>query len=156
VSDDFDSFKNSGAGGDDPPDGTYMVTLVKAKLGNSRSTGDRLVILEFQSLDLAYYWTVFRGVSGSQGQHTNKMLTALGIDFSTLSTWDDLPDALALIEDTDYKVKVSHNGNYLNTDVIERPASVQTQIPVAAPAKEPAKGGGPASAVFDDDDDIPF
>jgi hypothetical protein len=153
VSDDFDAFKNSGDGGE-PPDGEHMATLVRAKVGESRRTGGTLIILEWQTLDLAYYWTVFRGVAGAQGTHTHKLLDALGVDLTNMGSWDELGNELAAVEGQDYRVKVKRNGDYLNTDVLDKPANVQTQIPVAGPA-QPAQSGESKSAIFDDDD-IPF
>jgi hypothetical protein len=152
MSDDFDQFKNSGDGGE-PPDGEHMATLVRAKVGESRKTGATLIIIEWQTLDLAFYWTVFRGVAGSQGTHTHKLLDALGIDMDNLGSWDELGDELAQVEGNDYLVKVRRNGEFLNTDVLEKPTSVQTQIPVGP--QPSVNTAGPASAVFDDDD-IPF
>lgn len=150
MSDDFDNF--AAPEGGEPPDGDHTATLVHAKLGNSQATGDRLVILEWQTEDLAYYWTTFHGINGGAKPFTQRILNKLldVDDLRELGSWEGVEDALQRCEDATYRVNVTHNGNYLNIKVLERPEAVQTAIPVEAPAPPPA----PASDF--DDDDIPF
>jgi hypothetical protein len=150
MSDDFDSF--AAPEGGEPPDGNHTATLVRAKVGNSQA-GDRLVILEWQTEDFAYYWTTFHGVNGGAKAFTQRILGKIldTDDLREFGSWEGIGAALADREDTAYAVNVTRNGNYLNIKVLERSQGVQTAIPV----EEPAPAQVAPASVFDDDD-IPF
>lgn len=150
---DFGDFKSEAQRGDtdaEPPDGVHTATLVRAVIRESRNTGDKGVVTEWQTLDMAYYWSNWGGTTGGAATHTLRLLRGIGLDPDKFEDWDDVGEELAHIEGNVYEVKVQRNGDYLNTYVTGKPDHVQTEIPVVAP--EPAGGG--RSAIFDDD--VPF
>ena len=155
MSDDFNEFKDSAdvvADEDrvEPTNGNHTALLARAVVVESQKDGRTYVICEWQTTDLAYYWSAVRGVTGGAKGHTHRTLTSLGIDLDEISSWDELGDRLAAVEGQTFMVEVSRNGNFVNTRIIERVTAVQTAIPVTAPPDPPPKGGD-----FDDDD-IPF
>lgn len=145
YNDDFQAFKSRDGG--EPTVGNHTATLVRAVIRDTQN-GTKIV-LEWQTPDLAYYWTSWHGVTGGQRQFTQKTLDELGIDLDAIGNWDEMGDALMGVEGLTYIVAVTRKGDFLNTNVLERPDAVQTAIPVATPPAQPR------SAIFDDDD-IPF
>lgn len=145
----FEDFKAESARGEtiEPPDGRHTVTLVVGKVGESRA-GDTMVILEWQTVDLAYYWTSFHRVSGKAAYFTRQVLEGLGLDVDSYGSWEALSDALGALNGTAFTVKVTRNGEYLNTSIVERPGHMQSELPVGG--ENHVK-----SSVFDDDD-VPF
>lgn len=136
----------------DPPDGNHTATLVRAVIKEAES-GWHGLILEWQTLDFAFYWTSFHGVGGQQTTFTRQTLDRLGVDVENAATESEVADMLAALEGAAYVVNVKRSGQYLNTNVIERPERVQTTMPTVAPT--PAATPSPANAIFGDDD-VPF
>lgn len=157
----FDDFKNEDGGG--PVDGTHTAWLEHVVLRDTRN--GKAIKCEWRTTDMAYYWESWHNTSGGGKAPTQELLDKLGIDFAQLSGWEALEDALALAEGPAYVVKVSRStdGRFINTAVVERPDTVQTEMPVDTrdlpePAPVPA-GGAPAAGAAGDlfgDDDIPF
>lgn len=141
---DFETFKAQSKRGEtaEPPDGIHTATLIAAKVGESRA-GDTLVILEWQTVDLAHYWTSFHRVDGKAAFFTKQVLEGLGLNLDALDSWGAVGDALEPLSGATYSVQITRNGEYLNTTI----AGKQTDLPVDAPATPK-----PAS-VFDD---VPF
>jgi len=146
---DFKTFKGSTT--DDrrrdtvePPDGVHTALLAAAKLGASRN-GDRLIICEWQTEDLRYYWTSFHGLGEKAWPFTRRLLTSLGVDFDALESWDDLAGVVDSLGG-DWLVKTTHNGDWLNLEVLE--GRTQPELPAVVPPEL----DNPAF----DDDDIPF
>ena len=157
----FDDFKQENGG--EPVDGEHTAYLERAVLRDTRN--GKAIKIEWRTTDLNHYWESWHSMTGGGKPHTQRMLTAVGVDFKTLASFEQLEDELALVEDRAYIVKVSHNGTFLNTAVVERAQGVQTDLPVdttglpANPAAPPAervaaatRGGGDLFG----DDDVPF
>jgi hypothetical protein len=148
--DDFDEFKGDDPEAAEPVPGDHTATLVRGVVNNDRETGRaKWVVLEWQTTDLACYWTSFHGVSKQAKIFTKRALSKLGIDLDAMTGWADVGDALAAAEGTAYVVRVSRNGKYLNTEVVDRPDAYQTELPVAVPST-------PKPATDFDDEDVPF
>ena len=166
----FDDFKTEDGG--EPVDGEHTAWLEHAVVRDTRN--GKAIKCEWRTTDLAYYWESWHNTSGGGKARTQDLLGKLGIDLEQLSGWDELEDELAQTEDRAYIVKVSRNGSFVNTAIVERSTGVQTDLPInttglpeprtAAPPPGPAGGlfdeaspaaPVPAGGIFDDDD-IPF
>lgn len=146
----FDDLKSTG--GAEPAPGTHTAALQRAVIREGRN--GPLIILEWQTVDFAHYWTSFHGVSGKAKPFTKQTLSALDIDLSQLASEDQLADELAAREGTTYVVKVTQSGDWLNTDVLERPDHVQPELPAdTAGLPVPVPAAPKAASMFDD---IPF
>jgi hypothetical protein len=148
--DDFADFKEDEPDALEPTSGNHTATLVRGAINRDRDT-DRVkwVILEWQTTDLAFYWTSFHGVTKGAKHFTKRALEELGIDMDAVSGWDEIADALTGAEGVAFTVRVTRNGKYLNTEVIDRPDAIQTELPVEVPHT-------PKPATDFDDDDVPF
>jgi hypothetical protein len=125
---------------------------VKAAVLDTRN-GPRIK-LEWQTTDFAHYWDSWHGVSGKAKGFTKQLLAELGIDVTALASEDQLSDELAAREGTIYTVKVVRNGDWVNTDVIERPDHVQAEIPIDNGGLPTPGAAAKASSMFDDN--VPF
>ena len=147
--DDFGEFKSEEPDALEPVDGNHTARLIRADLNRDKESGRvKWVILEWQTLDLAFYWTSFHGVTKQAKVFTKRSLERLGIDLEAMTSWDDIGTALSDVEDRTFVVRVSHNGKYLNTEVLDG-GEIQTELPVNTPPT-------PVKASAFDDDDIPF
>ena len=146
----FESFlAGGGEDASEPPDGNHTATLVRAVIRQSSKTGDDFVVTEWQTTDLAHYWTNWGGTVGGAIQHTLRFIKELGVDPDKCTSFDQLGDELAPIEGQVFTVKVQRNGDYLNTYVVGKPEHVQTEMPVEPPVPAVKSGG-----MFEDD--VPF
>jgi hypothetical protein len=145
---DFDAFKNGGGDAGEPADGIHTATLQTAAVFESKA-GAWWIRTCWQTADLAHYWESLHGTEGGAQRFTLRLLAAIGVNLETLGSWDQLGDELATIEGGIFTVKVTHRGEFLNTEIEGRPQGIQTAIPVETPT------AAPRSAIFDDDD-IPF
>ena len=148
-------------GGTEPPEGMHDAYLIRARL----QIGQRdFVVTEWQAGP--FYWETLFGFEGQRMQFTQDALDGLGIDRSTVTNDDELEAELARVQGSQFRVRVTRNGRFVNTDIVgaaTRPAQTppaQTDIPlpdVSAPP-EPAQASlvGPNGASDDDLEDIPF
>lgn len=158
MSDDITAFKADDNG--EPGTGQHTATLVHAYVFESQR-GDTFIKCEWQTTDLAYYWTALHGVKGGARPHTRRLLAALEIEIVGFDTWDQLGDLLAARQGNAYTVAVERNGNFLNTTIVGPATEQQPELPVAEPPVDgiPVDAADfaikPAGGIFDDED-IPF
>ena|SRR5437660_6505685 len=167
----FDAFKAGGDG--EPPDGAHTVWLERTSVFESRA-GAWWLRTCWRTTDLAYYWETLNALEGQRMQQTRELVTAVGVNLDEVNSWDEMGDELAQFENRAYIVKVSRNGDFLNTAVTGRAQSVQTTLgngttrteyqPAASRSDIPADTKGlpevspepvPTGGLFEDDD-VPF
>lgn len=161
MSDTFSAFK-AGADGE-PPDGNHTVMLERTSVFESR-VGAHWLRTCWRTTDLDYYWETLNALEGQRMQQTRALVEAVGVDIEQISSWDELGDELAQFEDKAYIVKVSRNGDFLNTAVVERAQGIQgtlgpssSDIPAdtrglpepAPPPREPVRAGA-GGGLFDE------
>lgn len=169
----LDDFKRDD--GDGPPDGEHTAFLEKAVLRDTKS--GKAVKCEWRTTDLEMYWESWHNMTGGGKGRTRQFLEDIGIDIEAITSESQLEDELADREGPAYIVKVSHNGSFINTAVVEKPKTVQqglrtehrstaSDIPAdtrGLPERDaaPSTGTTAASSVSTaadlfGDDDIPF
>lgn len=169
----------AGATAEGPSDGLHTAFLMRARL---QTGAQDFIVTEWQVGDA--YWETLYGFTPQRMPFTQDMLDGLGIDRAKLTDDDALEVALAEAQGQQYRVRVEHNGRFVNT-YIEGGSTVQssaqasfadvpidaTGLPDATPAYTGALAGmaapppqaalagagtGPPAATDDDLDDIPF
>jgi hypothetical protein len=163
MSDDFSAFVQED--GDGPSDGDHTAWLEGAVVRDTRN--GTAIKCEWRTTDMAYWWESWHNTTGGGKSRTQELIRALSIDIKQIRNWEQLGDKLAEREGQAYVVHVSHNGNFVNTSIVERAQGVQTEIPADTsdfdelggtrqdtPSQE-SLAAVQRSNLFDDDD-IPF
>lgn len=128
-----------------PPDGMYDAALVDAGAFTSKQ-GNDVAKLEFQTVDKQYDWTMILGFgSPKQAGFSKATCMKIGVNVESVSSLDELDEALKAQVGGFFEVTVERNGEYVNTYVNDG----------ATPGDVPPPDPVPATACFGDDD-IPF
>jgi hypothetical protein len=136
--------------GGEPPDGEVEAVVTNAvRLDTSKGP---MIKVEWQSIDAhQYVWENWYGLFGNRIGFAREFLRDAGVKVGDLGGDDDLDAALSGVMGTIYRVRVSHNGAFLNLDVLGT-AEAQAQLDIDLPTAEVEI---PSSSV-PDDDKIPF
>jgi hypothetical protein len=141
----FNAFKDDEPDALEPPFGNHTASLITGRI----SRDEKWLILEWQTIDLAHYWTSFHGLTGGQKAFTKRALDKLGIDLGEMGGWDDVVQAITARQGHVFMVRYVQNGTFKNTEILDRPEVVQTELPVEVPPV-------PKATTAFDDDDVPF
>ena len=132
-----------------PEPGEYEVSVQNAKAFTSKA-GNEVMVIELRDLATGYVWPVLNGFKSDKQTEVAKSFAArLGVSVDEVASLEELDYALKLVIGSYFRVAVVQNGQYLNTYVNERLASV------ALPSDVP-EGDVPTHATDADDTPIPF
>ena len=151
--DDFDAFKQDD--GDEPPDGNHTAWLERTSVFQSKA-GPWFIRTCWRTTDMTFYWETLNGTTGQSKQHTRRLLSQAGIDLDAMTSWEQLGDELATIENRQYLVGVKKNGNFLNTTIEGSPEFIQPEIPADTRGLPQPSTAPVGTAGLFDDADVPF
>jgi hypothetical protein len=133
--------------GNPPPNGTYDVALIDASAFTSKA-GDDYVKFEWQTVDKQHAWPQLNGFGTVKAAgFTKGQCMKVGVDVELVSAFAHIDDALKPLIGQFYEVKVEHNGEYVNTYVLDgQGAPMGADVPAD-------NSSTPAST---DNDPVPF